>query len=115
MDTANPGVASAAAAGSPPYAALRRALALLTESEGSGRVPGRPREENAPADGEGGDGLRRLGRVVELIGSAVSGVQAALARLDDDANGLTLVANISDILSGPLLGPRHAYPVLRAT
>lgn len=108
MDTVTP-------AGGLPYAALRRALALLTEPEGSGRALGRPREENAPADGEGADGLRRLGRVVELIGGAVSGVQAALARLDDDVNGLTLVANISDILSGPLLGPQHAYPVLRAT
>ncbi len=95
--------------------ALRRAITLLAEADpGASRPSGRTREENAPVDAEGGDCLRGLGQVVDLVQDAVGATSAALARLDDEANGLTLCTGISDGISGPLLGPRHAYPRLRA-
>lgn len=96
-----------------PYEALRRAISLLAEAEPAPRPPSR-RDENAPVAVETSDGLRGLERVVELVRESAGVTQAALARLDEEASGLTLVASLSDGISGPLLGPRHAYPRLRA-
>lgn len=98
------------------YEALRRAIALLAEAEPSAaRAADKTREENAPVDGEveGRDSLNGLMRTVELIRCTVQAAQAALARLDDEACDLTLVASFSGGISGPLLGPRRAYPRLR--
>lgn len=99
-----------------PSEALRRALTLLSPFEHAPRVPGRPREENAPVDFEleGPDSLRGLGKVLDLVRESVGATQAALARLDEELNGLTLVTGFSEGISGPLLGPRHGYPRLRA-
>jgi PAS domain S-box-containing protein len=95
--------------------ALRRAIILLAETDpGSSRLPSQPREENAPVAFEGSDGLRGLSQVVELLRDAIGATQAALARLNDEPNDLTLITSAADGISGPLLGPRQAYPRLRA-
>ncbi len=104
-----------AAAPWPHFEALRRAIFLLTTSEqGTSRGPLGPRDENAPVAADGNEGVRPLGRVAELARDAVGATQAALARFDDEYSGLTLLAAVSDGLSGPLFGPRHGYPHLRS-
>src|SRR5262249_8136605 len=49
----------------------------------------------------------------ELVGHTTLAHKTALVRIDDEPNALTLITSISDGISGPLLGPRQAYPRLR--